>query len=534
MDSSSTVTRFEVSRRNRQDFREDISDQRIQTRKRQKLNAAAAISNEEHVPNKRFRRTCSTHVVDHICDENYQLDDEYDSQNEDSQNGGSQNEGSQNEGSQNEESHNRHTTNRLRGARHTGSRRRFIARTSVDVQSDDLSDDVVQSSTNDIEHSKRISKIFACRYRKDTDNMSSSKDHTLEPCMEYLVKFEGESYRRLNWLTAQELNELTTDQVDQKLLYFHRRVGSTDVHTEIPLSSQDAGNFLLYQHVDRVIGVRLIRQKLKTRRNKKKKVNVSEETPQKKKEYLVKWRLLGYEQSTWEPEESLQSVEDQQGVQRFIQINTTFEFPTCVLPTDIRMMHGKHREESSTEPSTSNHQSNASSFMIKGESYTSEATSQHKGNTYLWDTFLKRKLAADGMYIPSIQRKTSNSLISEIVSARYLMSHQQEGIKWLFFNTEVNHHGSLLADEMGLGKTCQSIIFLEHLMDITSSRRSVGSHGLVIVQKSVLENWKREFQAWVPHLNVVAVCGGREDRRLIKQYEKNWMCPNTGKFVSAL
>lgn len=93
----------------------------------------------------------------------------------------------------------------------------------------------------------------------------------------------------------------------------------------------------------------------------------------------------------------------------------------------------------------------------------------------------------------------SNSDISEFFSYSdvalalpdYITStaypYQLEGIKWLKF-LFLNHFGGCLADDMGLGKTFQVISFLED-KEVKSNIKKV----LIIVPKSLLTNWKKEF-----------------------------------------
>ena len=66
--------------------------------------------------------------------------------------------------------------------------------------------------------------------------------------------------------------------------------------------------------------------------------------------------------------------------------------------------------------------------------------------------------------------------------------YQIEGIKWLKF-LFLNHIGGCLADDMGLGKTFQIISFLCD-WDI---RKKVGKV-LIVVPKSLLTNWVKEFE----------------------------------------
>ena len=77
------------------------------------------------------------------------------------------------------------------------------------------------------------------------------------------------------------------------------------------------------------------------------------------------------------------------------------------------------------------------------------------------------------------------ALPNYVTSAAY--PYQLEGIKWLKF-LFLNHFGGCLADDMGLGKTFQIISFLED-KEVKSNITKV----LIIVPKSLLTNWKKEF-----------------------------------------
>jgi superfamily II DNA or RNA helicase len=74
-----------------------------------------------------------------------------------------------------------------------------------------------------------------------------------------------------------------------------------------------------------------------------------------------------------------------------------------------------------------------------------------------------------------------------------LYSYQEEGLKWLIFLHTQGFSG-LLADEMGLGKTVQVLAFLSTLC----SRKPV----LLVVPTSLLFNWKREFEKFLPTVSV--------------------------------
>lgn len=91
-----------------------------------------------------------------------------------------------------------------------------------------------------------------------------------------------------------------------------------------------------------------------------------------------------------------------------------------------------------------------------------------------------------------------------------MRDYQVAGLNWLISLHE-NGISGILADEMGLGKTLQTISFLgylRHIMDIT------GPH-LVVVPKSTLDNWKREFAKWTPEVNVLVLQGAKDERNAL-------------------
>lgn len=73
------------------------------------------------------------------------------------------------------------------------------------------------------------------------------------------------------------------------------------------------------------------------------------------------------------------------------------------------------------------------------------------------------------------------------------------------------HHNGLngiLADEMGLGKTLQTISFLSYLKHY----HGISGPHLIVVPKSTLQNWAREFAKWTPDFNVALLSGTKEER----------------------
>ncbi|PLW46886.1 hypothetical protein PCANC_06604 [Puccinia coronata f. sp. avenae] len=88
-----------------------------------------------------------------------------------------------------------------------------------------------------------------------------------------------------------------------------------------------------------------------------------------------------------------------------------------------------------------------------------------------------------------------------------MRDYQIQGLNWMIslFHNGIN---GILADEMGLGKTLQTISFLGYL----KHHRSLSGPHLVIVPKSTLDNWVREFNFWVPGFKLVSLKGSKDER----------------------
>lgn len=88
-----------------------------------------------------------------------------------------------------------------------------------------------------------------------------------------------------------------------------------------------------------------------------------------------------------------------------------------------------------------------------------------------------------------------------------LREYQIQGLNWLISLHE-NRLSGILADEMGLGKTLQTISFLGYMRYI----KGIDGPFIIIVPKSTLDNWKREFQKWTPDVNVLVLHGNKDER----------------------
>ena len=88
-----------------------------------------------------------------------------------------------------------------------------------------------------------------------------------------------------------------------------------------------------------------------------------------------------------------------------------------------------------------------------------------------------------------------------------MRDYQVAGLNWLISLHE-NGISGILADEMGLGKTLQTISFLGYLRLV----RDISGPHLIVVPKSTLDNWKREFDRWIPDIDVLVLQGAKEER----------------------
>ena len=87
-----------------------------------------------------------------------------------------------------------------------------------------------------------------------------------------------------------------------------------------------------------------------------------------------------------------------------------------------------------------------------------------------------------------------------------LRAYQKHGVYWMHFLSE-NGLGGILADEMGLGKTVQALAFL----------RSVKGRSLVVAPSSLLTNWEREAERFLPGIRVVVLAGARRHERMVNE-----------------
>jgi SNF2 family DNA or RNA helicase len=86
-----------------------------------------------------------------------------------------------------------------------------------------------------------------------------------------------------------------------------------------------------------------------------------------------------------------------------------------------------------------------------------------------------------------------------------LRPYQQEGVNWLSFLHSYKFHG-MLADDMGLGKTVQVLAFL--------SRLKFSHPVLIILPSSLIFNWRKEIEKFLPEFRVLVHHGSTRVKNL--------------------
>lgn len=86
-----------------------------------------------------------------------------------------------------------------------------------------------------------------------------------------------------------------------------------------------------------------------------------------------------------------------------------------------------------------------------------------------------------------------------------LRPYQQEGVNWLAFLQSYGLHG-LLADDMGLGKTVQVLAFL--------SRQPLQNPVIIVMPTSLIFNWKRELERFLPSYPVLVYHGSNRQQSM--------------------
>uniref|UniRef100_A0A453G8C7 Helicase ATP-binding domain-containing protein n=2 Tax=Aegilops tauschii subsp. strangulata TaxID=200361 RepID=A0A453G8C7_AEGTS len=104
--------------------------------------------------------------------------------------------------------------------------------------------------------------------------------------------------------------------------------------------------------------------------------------------------------------------------------------------------------------------------------------------------------------------------IDVMVPENALYNYQVQGLQWILDNFK-SRRSVILADEMGLGKTVQVVCFLNRIIKGSLTT----SPALVIVPKSILLQWEKEFDRWAHDLSIVVYQGDKDSRKCIQAHE---------------
>ena len=85
--------------------------------------------------------------------------------------------------------------------------------------------------------------------------------------------------------------------------------------------------------------------------------------------------------------------------------------------------------------------------------------------------------------------------------AEILRDYQLTGVRWMEARARAGQ-GGILADDMGLGKTLQSIALLRAHRASVGAKEGEQRPALVVCPRSLLGNWKAEFERFAPELRV--------------------------------
>jgi SWI/SNF-related matrix-associated actin-dependent regulator of chromatin subfamily A member 5 len=168
---------------------------------------------------------------------------------------------------------------------------------------------------------------------------------------------------------------------------------------------------------------------------------------------------------------------------------------------------GSKKKEGSSSSSSSSSSSKAGGSSKKGPPSPSKRRERalSRGNEEDED---EEGGEGDGERGGQVQASTRLSVQPSNITGGDMRAYQLEGLNWMI-KLQENGVNGILADEMGLGKTLQSISILAFMQQY---HNKPGPH-LVLVPKSTLSNWMKEFKRWCPSLRVISFHGDKETRQ---------------------
>ncbi|KAI8999846.1 SNF2 family N-terminal domain-containing protein, partial [Gaertneriomyces semiglobifer] len=236
--------------------------------------------------------------------------------------------------------------------------------------------------------------------------------------------------------------------------------------------------------------------------------------PSRVDQVLVKWRLRGYEDCTWErfPTPSESDYGD------FVQALRAWEKWKSL--SSIGWWEERERKSKAglIRPIPAKEDIILRARTAPHDHAADDGTPLSESSVVLVDDLDEAKepgpSGASTVFGTGQVMKTLISDQPQCIHGGKLKEYQIEGVNWLYTNFILSQ-SCVLADQPGLGKTIQIITFLSVLYH----DHSIYPH-LIVVPASTVSNWEREFQKWAPGLRVVAYSGATEaQREYIRDYE---------------
>lgn len=323
----------------------------------------------------------------------------------------------------------------------------------------------------------KVEKILTWRWKQEPpENNNSSKDKSKLPRQrEFLVKWRDRSYWECDWVSELQMEVYHLIMIRNFLRKYDfeeppvLEESLEDVENRIKKIKDSKGNEISLEEKYYKYGIKpdwlLIHRVLNHRAFR-----------DGRNEYLVKWRELPYDQSTWEDE----SVE-------YVGFKSSVDYYW-----DLRAFMDPNKKYK----------------KYKSKKLKRDISEEEDGK------FVKRFNPPPDKPSTELKRKyeTQPDFINETGMA--LHPYQLEGLNWLRYSWGQNID-TILADEMGLGKTIQTITFLYSLFKEGHSKGPF----LVSAPLSTIINWEREFETWAPEFYVVTYVGDKDSRVVIREHE---------------
>ncbi|XP_014090911.1 chromodomain-helicase-DNA-binding protein Mi-2 homolog [Bactrocera oleae] len=196
--------------------------------------------------------------------------------------------------------------------------------------------------------------------------------------------------------------------------------------------------------------------------------------------YLVKWRDLPYDKSTWEDE-----TDDIPGLKQAIDYYQDLRAACTSESTTSRVGKKGKKGRKSKVKELEDEERVQRRFTPPPEKPTTDLKKKYEGQ-------------------PQFLEETGMQL----------HPYQIEGINWLRYSWGQGID-TILADEMGLGKTIQTVTFLYSLYKEGHCKGPF----LVAVPLSTIINWEREFELWAPDFYCITYVGDKDSRAVIRENE---------------